>query len=60
LDPLIRKMQEEKRSNKALRNYLKALRELALNPCHLRDFTGLVLNGEYLQNDFLVSGVIFS
>jgi len=53
-------MQEEKQSNKALRNYLKALRELALNPYHLRDFTELVLNGRYLQNDFVVSGVIFS
>jgi len=49
-------IEQEKQSDKTSQNHLETLRKLALNPYHLREFTKLVLNGEYLYNDFAVSG----
>jgi len=52
-------MQEEQSDN-ILERHIKALKKLASNPSHLREFTKLVLTGEYLQNDLAVSDAIFS
>jgi len=60
INPLVRRMQAEKRSDDVLERHIKALKRLASNPSHLHEFTKLVLTGEYLHNDFAVSDAIFS
>jgi len=53
-------MQAEKQSDDVLERHIKALKRLASDPSHLREFTKLVITGEYPHNDFAVSDAIFS
>ena len=59
LTPLTQLIEQEKQSDEASKNHLETLRKLASNPHHLREFTELVLDGQYLYNDFAVSSTAF-
>jgi len=59
LTPLTQLIEQEKQSDEAFKNHLETLRKLALNPHHLREFAELVLDGQYLYNEFAVSGSTF-
>jgi len=60
INPFVQRMQAEKQSDDVLERHIKALKRLASDPSHLREFTKLVITGEYLHNDFAVSDAIFS